>query len=96
MIENTDSDCRACPDYKASSVSWALTRHEAGGHVRTDRVFTLQVRPGQHGGRVLGVWRHEGIRVARRPGRIDLVEDLRYGTVIAGVHCVAGHDHPFR
>jgi hypothetical protein len=24
------------------------------------------------------------------------VEDLRYGTVIAGVHRVAGHDHPFR
>ena len=31
MIENTDSDCQASPDYKTSSVSWALTRQLGHG-----------------------------------------------------------------
>jgi hypothetical protein len=68
---------------------------EAIGHGRPDHVFALQVRSGQHGGCLLGVRRDESVGIARRPGGIDLVEDRSYGTVIAGVRWVAGHDHPF-
>ena len=47
MIETTDSDCQACPDYKTSSVSWALTRH-------VDKFEARLPRQGEWAGKVGG------------------------------------------
>ena len=43
MIEITDSNCQACPDYKASSVSRTLTRQASAA--RTASTYTQAAWP---------------------------------------------------